>query len=87
MTKDLERDPLMHMLAGLPIPRPNAARDRRITARCHAELARRHRTCPERERFERLERSDRLATVALAVLLCGYAVLAVLQAVRLIVVM
>ena len=99
MTDDMERDPLMRMLAGLPTLRPSAGRDRRITARCHSALARGQRVRPERERLERperlerlerlerFERFERLANAALAVLLCGYAAVAVVQALRLAVVL
>jgi len=41
MTGAHEPDPLLGVLAGLSAPRPAAARDARIQARCHAAMTRR----------------------------------------------
>jgi hypothetical protein len=79
MINDIEQDPLIQVLAGLPASRPGVARDREIRARCHATLARHHARAEATRSMPGV-----LADAALAVLLCGYAAIAILQAVRLI---
>jgi hypothetical protein len=82
MTHDYEHDPLLLSLARLPSASPAAAGDQRIKARCHMALAR-HRAARQREVRAKVVLA-RLADAALTAVLCGYAAVALAEALRLI---
>jgi len=82
MTHDHDVDPLLLTLARLPAYAPRVDRDTRIRQRCHAVLDRRN-AARARERDPRTY-VWRIGEVALAAVLCGYASLALLQALALV---
>jgi len=79
MTNDNEPDPVLMSLARLPSVSPRAERDARTRMRCHAVLAR-HEALARRPARAPLARA---ADLALTAVLCGYAMIALLEAVRL----
>ena len=82
MKYDDDPDALLLSLARLPVISPAPARDSRIRTRCHTALARRHAAHQRATRSKPL--LARLADAALAAVLCGYAAIALAQAIRLI---
>ena len=76
-----EPDPVFMSLARLPSVSPRADRDARIRMRCHARLERletKVRASPVRSPLARA------ADLALTAVLCGYAMIALYEAIRLI---
>jgi hypothetical protein len=80
MTNDHEPDPVLMALARVPSVRARADCDARTRMRCHAVLARR-----EAQARRRPDRAPvaRAADLALTVVLCGYAMMALVEAIRL----
>jgi hypothetical protein len=80
MTNDYEPDPVLMALARLPSVRARPDCDARTRMRCHTMLARREaqsRPTPDRAPVARA------ADFALTVVLCGYAMMALVEAIRL----
>jgi hypothetical protein len=71
MMRDDDVDPVIDLLAGLSAPAPTSSRDDRIRARCHALLLRRRRP------------RARAGDIALAFVVCAYALVAMLEIFRL----
>ncbi len=80
MTNDHEPDPVLMSLARLPSVRSRADRDARTRMRCHAVLARRDAQARGRQARAPVARA---VDLALAAVLCGYAMVALLEAIRL----
>jgi hypothetical protein len=81
MKQDHDVDPLLLSLARLPSYAPSAHRDVRTTQRCHAVLERQN-AARLRTRSRR-PLTARIADLALAAVLFGYASVALLQAMAL----
>lgn len=78
MTYDYDSDAVLHSLARLSRVHPRVGRDARIRERCYRVLDGR---VPRTRRRSRPVTS-RIADVALTAVLCGYAIVALVQAFR-----
>ena len=78
MTQDHDSDAVLHSLARLSRVQPRPGRDARIRERCFRVLDGRVPRVGQRSR----PTLARIADVALAAVLCGYAIVALVQAFR-----
>lgn len=81
MTTNETGDPILRLLAGLPLATPPVALDQRVRARCYLALATRHALPAHRSRFAMIAAGVMNATLAIAAGI--YAAAAAFEALRL----